>query len=303
MRILLTGVTGFIGQAIALHLRSKNHEIFGVHARYRKPESGQNFNNIVADLGSISTVEKLYTEIPPCDAVIHAAASLNMDLFANDVAHINCAGVQNILWLASQWQCQSFVFLSSVPVIGVPLVLPIDEEHPARPTTAYHASKLFGEQLVRLAAVKGLNAVSLRLPAPVGPGMPDNRLLSVLVRHALNNEKIELQGQGSRQQNYIDIRDIARAAELCLRNQVSGVFNIASASCISNIDLARRCIERCQSRSEIVFNGLPDAEEGYIWDVSIEKARNELGYTPQYSIDAAIDSAIADLQKDLNSRT
>jgi nucleoside-diphosphate-sugar epimerase len=167
-----------------------------------------------------------------------------------------------------------------------------------RPETAYHASKHFGEQLVRLAATQGLNAVSLRLPAPVGPGMPKNRLLTSLVRRALSNEPIELIGQGTRQQNYIDIRDIAQAVLLCLEKQVSGVFNIASASCISNLDLARRCIALCSSLSEIVFSSRSDIEEGFVWDVSIEKARKELGYIPKYLIDAAIESAIVDTHKD-----
>jgi nucleoside-diphosphate-sugar epimerase len=113
----------------------------------------------------------------------------------------------------------------------------------------------------------------------------------------MNNKKIEIAGQGSRKQNYIDIRDIARAVELSLENHVSGIFNIASTGCISNLDLARRCVELCDSRSEIEFSGRTDAEEGYVWDVSIEKARKKLCFTPLYTIDAAIYAAIDDLKK------
>jgi nucleoside-diphosphate-sugar epimerase len=302
MRLLLTGVTGFVGEAIASHLYSKGHEIFGVHARYRETKLHEKYKMTLADVGSLGVVEKLRQEIPQCDAVIHAAASLNMDLFAIDVVLTNCLGVHNMLSLASQWGCKRFVFLSSLPVIGVPKILPIDEEHPTNPATSYHASKLFGEQLVGLAALRGLNSVSLRLSAPVGPGMPKGRLLNVLVSRAVNSEIIELQGHGTRQQNYVDVRDISSAVELCLENPISGVFNIASASCISNIDLALRCIDRCHSGSEIVFTGVTDLEEGYIWAVSIEKARNKLGYVPQYGIDEAIDAAVADLRKDKGSK-
>jgi len=298
MKILVTGASGFIGGAICDQLLAKGHDLIGLHGHARADDAKRPYRVIVADIGDIAAIKRLSEEIDPCDAIIHAAAALNNGLFALEVISANCQGVQNMLWLALQWHSSHFVFLSGVPVIGKPQILPIDEEHPTRPETAYHASKLFGEQLVRLAALQGLNAVSLRVPAPVGPGIPENRLLTVLVRRSLNNETIELAGQGSRQQNYIDVCDIARAAELCLENQVSGEFNIASTSCISNLDLAHRCIERCHSKSEIVFNGRTDAEEGYIWDVSIEKARKELGFIPQYTIDMAIDAAIAGLQED-----
>ena len=194
------------------------------------------------------------------------------------------------------------MFLSSLPVIGVPKFLPITEEHSTLPLTAYHASKLFGEQLVRLAEAHGVMGSSLRLTAPVGPRMPINRLLAVLVNRALNNAPLELSGFGSRKQNYIDVRDIARASELCLKNNTSGVFNIAAATCISNLELARRCIARCNSTSNVIFSGCTDPEEGFLWDVSIEKAKNEFGFIPQFDIDDAIAAAIADIGRDENYR-
>jgi nucleoside-diphosphate-sugar epimerase len=276
---------------------AKGHHIIGLHNQSRADDASRPYRVIVADISDAADTKRLHEEIGHCDAIIHAAATLNMDLYSSEVIRANCLGVQNMLWLAAQCVSTHFVFLSSLPLIGTPQIQPIDEEHPTRPATAYHASKLFGEQLVGIAASQGINAVSLRLPAPVGPGMPKNRLLSVLVRRALNHETIELSGQGTRQQNYIDIRDIAQAVQLCLENQLSGVFNIASVSCISNLDLARRCIELCRSTSVIAFNGKSDVEDGYVWDVSIEKARKELGYNPQYVIDAAIEAAIVDLNK------
>lgn len=297
MRVLLTGASGFIGGAISTHLISEGHEVVGLNAHARPSPSVKEVPGVAMDISSIDAVTSLSSGIEPCDAIIHAAASLNMNLFAAEISRVNCLGLQNMLWLATQWRCPKFVFLSSLPVIGVPKFLPITEVHPVQPRTAYHASKLFGEQLVRLAGEHGVMGVSLRLTAPVGPQMPKNRLLAVLVNRALKNTPLEISGSGSRKQNYVDVRDIALATDLCLKTDSSGVFNIASDTCISNLELARRCIARCNSTSSVLFNGYEDMEEGFSWDVSIEKAKNELGFNPQFDIDDAIAAAIMDIDQ------
>lgn len=300
MRVLLTGASGFIGGAITNHLVSEGHEVVGLHAHPCPWLASKRVADIVTDIASTGEMESLSKEIDPCDAIIHTAASLNKNLFATEVSRVNCSGLQNLLWLATKWRCPKFVFMSSLPVIGVPKFLPITEGHPSQPLTAYHASKLLGEQLVHLAEAYGVMGTSLRLTAPVGPRMPKNRLLAVLVDRSLNNAPLELSGFGSRKQNYIDVRDIARATELCLKKNTSGVFNIAAATCISNLELARCCIARCNSTSKVLFSGRTDPEEGFSWDVSIEKAKNELGFIPQFDIDDAIAAAIDDIGRDGN---
>lgn len=297
MRILLTGSTGFVGNAIAAHLRTKGHQVVGVHLRTRSTPANEELQDVLMDIGSFSAVEKLCTDTVPCDTVIHAAASLDMNLFADSVTHVNCSGVRNMLWLAKQWRSRKFVFLSSLPVIGVPRQLPVTEMHPTEPLTAYHASKLFGEQLVRLAEAQGVPGVTLRLTAPVGPCMPRGRLLPVLIARALSQAPLDLCGTGSRKQNYIDVRDVANVIELCLNRNVGGLFNVASNTCISNLELARKCISRCCSSSQVVFNGREDPEEGLTWDVSIDKAKQQLGFIPRFDIDDAISAVMADIER------
>jgi nucleoside-diphosphate-sugar epimerase len=59
--------------------------------------------------------------------------------------------------------------------------------------------------------------------------------------------------------------------------------------------LARRCIERCNSTSHVRFSGRTDPEDGFSWDVSIKKAKHELGFMPRFDIDDAIAAAIAEI--------
>lgn len=293
MKILVTGSNGFIGRAISLELVRAGHDVVGL--RSCEPPCSNDLGSAfkVADITDRAALETLSSAIDPCDAIIHAAATLKKELLAPEVSLVNCLGTQNVLWLARQWQCEQFIYISGVSVIGKPQYSPITEDHPVCPTSAYLASKLYGEELVRLVAASGLNGVSLRVTAPVGPGMPHNRLLTTLARRAMNNDVIELRGQGTRRQNYVDVRDIARAVVMCLTRQVSGVFNIAGDYTISNLELARMCVAQCGSSSEIVFDGQADPEDTYDWNVSSEKARSVLGYQPNYTIDDAIAAAFA----------
>lgn len=295
----MTGVTGFIGSAITRHLALIGHSVVGLHSNSVTRINNQEIAEQIVDVASNKAISLFSNEIEPCDAIIHCAALLDKELFAAKMLSVNCNGIQNMLWLSNKWKCREFVFLSSLPVIGVPKYIPVTEEHPAYPCTAYHASKLFGEHLVDIASELGVLGVSLRVTAPVGPRMPKNRLLPVLVDRALRNNPIELSGTGSRIQNYVDVRDVAQAVSLCLEEQVSGVFNIAGKTCISNIELAEQCVTQCESNSKILFSGQPDPEEDFIWDVSIEKARDELGYNPQYSINDAIQTSIDDVRSEV----
>lgn len=197
--------------------------------------------------------------------------------------------------LARLWGVRSLVYLSSLPVIGKPVSLPISEEHPVAPATTYHASKLYGEHLAAQLRTAGVKVATLRLTSPVGPGMPRDRIFSVFVKRALGAENLTVAGQGTRSQNYVDVRDVAVAVERCCTENGDGLYNIGGSRAVSNLELANLCVEVCRSRSVIALSGQPDAEEGIVWDVSIAKAGSHIGYTPVFSLIDSIRDLAAEL--------
>ncbi|MDQ6832940.1 MAG: hypothetical protein M3008_06040, partial [Chloroflexota bacterium] len=122
----------------------------------------------------------------------------------------------------------------------------------------------------------------------VGPGMPTNRIFSVFVARARANQPLQLAGEGTRRQNYVDVRDVAIVAEQCARERITGLFNIAGARSISNHELAQACVRTLESSSPIVFTGQPDREEGIAWEVSNARATERFGYAPRYDVAASI---------------
>ena len=230
-----------------------------------------------ADIGE-PALDTVRAAIRPCEAVVHAAAALDQDPSSLALSRVNGFGTQQVLALARDWQAR-FVFISSIGVLGRPSPLPLSEDLPPRPETAYHASKLFGEQLTLLTL--GPVATVLRLTSPLGPGLDPSRLAAAFARRAVAGEPLLIRGRGTRAQNFVDVRDIAEAVELTLRRQAEGIVNVAGRRSVTTQQLALLCRECLGSGSEIRFDGRPDPEDDLCWDVPIEKAWRRLGWQPQ----------------------
>lgn len=282
MRVFVTGVTGQVGRGIAAHLADQGCHVTGMSRRFR-PVPGLS-QHVEACLGSENAVDLVREALQPCEAIVHTAAAMSHDNYDPSIALTNCLGTQQVIKLGSMWSASQLVFISSIQVIGRPQQHPITEEHPTQPATAYHASKLYGEQLMRLAEGSGCRAASLRITSPSGPGTPENRILSVFVARAAAGALLQVLGQGTRKQNYVDVRDLALAVESCLTRRASGIYNVAAAESISNYELAQTCIAELSSSSGVEFVGKPDPEEGTVWEVSVAKAFRDLGYRPRLTI-------------------
>ncbi len=292
MRVLVTGASGHVGGAIAAELVGRGMDVVALD---RRPSGVPGLaEQITMDLSASEADVRLLANTVPCSVIVHAAASLDMAPYATEVSATNCLGTHQLLRCARDWAAEQFIFLSSVPVIGEPRVRPITEEHPVLPLTAYHASKLYGEHLVRLAAPDIPATASLRLTAPVGPGMPAGRIVHAFVQRALAGEPLTLFGKGTRRQNYVDVRDLARAVAACIQERPSGVFNVASDECVSNLELAERCVRVLDSPSQVEFADRDDPEDGVVWDVSIAKARDAFGYEPQFSLEDSLKAVAAE---------
>jgi UDP-glucose 4-epimerase len=294
LRVLVTGASGFVGGAMVERLAAEGHRVVALTRRADGPPAG--VERVVADLAAHPEHDLVPTGVEACEAIVHAAAAITYDPHAPELSLVNCLGTQRVVALAERWGVRSLIYISSVPVIGTPRRLPVDEDHPVDPPTAYHASKLHGERLVELARGRGLSAATLRLTAPVGPGMPDGRILSVWVRRALGGEPLELAGDGGRRQDYVDVRDVAAGVAACLRSEAAGLFNVASGRAVSNRELADLVLAECGSSSSVGPTGRPDPDEHVSWEVSIERAAAAFGYAPQHDLRDSIAAVAAELR-------
>jgi len=294
MTVLITGGSGFIGQNVIKHFIQRHWDITNVSRTHVELQGLK--DQVAIDLGKENFVEKIQRNVSPCEYIIHCAANIDYNFDNPQVSSVNCLGFHQILQLARLWNVKSVVYLSSIGVIGTPFLHPITELHPPNPKTAYHASKLYGEYLGLIANTTGVPCAILRISSPIGPGMPKKKIVSTFISRACENKPLEILGNGTRKQNYVDVRDISSAIEQCLTKSAHGIYNIGGSRCISNLDLAKECIITLNSTSTIKYTNMIDVEEGIVWDISIEKAKRDLAYCPIYTLKQSISDISVDYE-------
>ena len=255
----------------------------------RNKESRANTDKYYCCDMSSPDVEKVFKS-EKIDAVVHLAADMRREPYTVDVIMHNCVGTERILKLCVQYGINIFTELSSLPVIGSPAEHPVTEDHPLRPYSVYHITKVMEEMLAEYTSdTFGIRTSSFRISAPVGTGMNPRTIFSVFVENAVNDRPLVLMGKGGRKQTYIHVLDIAKALYLAVNNDnARGVYNLSSHNFLSNRELAERIVEVTHSQSRIVYSDTEDPEEDKVWDVSLERIRNDLGFEPEVSIDTAI---------------
>lgn len=281
-KVLVTGATGFIGKYAIRKLLDSGYEVVAI-VRKKSTDLGRDVSVIEADISDEKMMQNVATRVKQCDIVIHMAANLDMKGHDETIS-VNCIGTYHLIRLAELLLAEKFIYISSIPVIGVPRVLPITEEHPVEPKTLYHISKYMGEQMVQALCPSAMQKIILRIPSPIGVGMNEKNYLSFLLKRCRKNELIEVYGQGMRRQNYIDVRDIASAILHAVQGREQGLFLIGGKQDITNRELAFLCKEVTESQSEIIWGRREDPEEENQWIISIQKAQSQLNFVPEYDI-------------------
>jgi len=286
--ILITGSNGFIGSHVAEYFRQRGWFTIGL-GRKDAPvaEVDQYCQCDLATNDIFGIFDRC--QIDRLDAVVHLAADMRHEPDTVDVVLNNCGGTQRLLEMCRERAVGVFVQLSSLPVIGRPVRHPIEEDHPLKPPTVYHVTKLTQEMLAEYARYTfGLRTMSFRISAPVGTGMNPKTIFPTFVRNTMNGTDITLLGKGTRRQTYVHVRDISQAILKGIESDVYGVFNLASDNCLSNYELACRCCDLLHSKSRILFSDREDPADEFVWDVSLKKIRESIGYEPEVGIDEAI---------------
>lgn len=264
---------------------NSQYELVGVGRAEQSAVSG-----ILYVKADISNREELFAhvkeQVESVDVIIHAAAEISNDVQA--LYQANCLGTQNVVDLAKELHCKQFIYISSVPVTGFPIQIPVTEDHPVNPSTIYHYTKYFGEMIVAQLNKENVQYLNFRIPSPVGAEMPGNKIFSVFVRKSMQQEEIDIYGDGQRIQNYLDVRDLVCAVKKGLDSDCRGTYNIIGNS-ISDFDLAKSCVSYFHSCGRIRIKKENVVENTEKWLLSGNKAKKDFDYVPCYSIEDSIE--------------
>lgn len=290
MKITIFGGGGFIGSNIADRLLKEGHELrFFERSRvepYRQFTDDESVEWLTGDLMSVHDVIKA---IEGVDVVLHLV-STTLPKNSNDDpiydVQSNLVATLQLLNAMVAKQVRKIVFISSGgTVYGNPTYLPIDENHPTEPRVSYGITKLAIEKyLLLFQDLYGIKASILRVANPYGERQrieTAQGAVGVFLSKALQNQPIEIWGDGSVTRDYIYIGDVAEAfAKVVDYEGEYSVFNISSGvgtSLNEMISLLEQLLGR-----EVIRHYQP----GRLFDVPISVldnslARQELCWVPQ----------------------
>ena len=152
MRIALTGSSGKLGTVVLRELRAAGHDVVGLDVVGTR---GPGFLQVdLTDYGQVvDALKGVHGESGGFDAVVHLAA-IPAPGIRSDIATFrnNMLTTFDVFWAAVGLGIRRIVYASSETVLGLPFdvpppYIPVDEEYPARPESAYSLVKHLEEQL------------------------------------------------------------------------------------------------------------------------------------------------------------
>jgi UDP-glucose 4-epimerase len=214
-KILITGITGFLGNALVQLLVNTDCEIRGL-SRQGFPSSS-NIQMLQGDISESAVWEMALQEV---DIVFHLAAQTSLDFAEKNKEtdyRANVLPMARLLETVKKTKKRiSVIFSGTSTQAGMPEYLPLDEKHPDRPITIYDTHKLLAENLLKEAAHRGeIFGVSLRLCNIFGPGPnpqgADRGILNRAIRDALSGKSLGWFESHDFVRDYLYISDAARA--------------------------------------------------------------------------------------------
>lgn len=272
---LVTGANGLIGSHLCERLLDDGHALVRT--------SRQN-----CDIRDPEAVNRIFSSVPaPVDVVFHLAACLPHSA-QQDYYESNVVGTKNLLATAREAGVKTFIYASSMSVYhSPPMYLPVPETHPVvlnlgckTDQVGYGLSKLRGELLCKRPATSdGIRTVILRFASVYGVG-DTARVTAKLMKAALENETLWVDGSGQQSSDFVYVDDAVRGILSAWELGVDkDVYNIGSGQETSIQRLAEEIVRVTRSGSKIRRSGHKPRKQ-YRFAADITRARKALGYDP-----------------------
>jgi dTDP-glucose 4,6-dehydratase len=307
MNVVITGGAGFLGSNLCDRLLGLGHQVICL-------------DNLIT--GSIDNISHLMgnerfrfvkhdvTEYifigEPVDAVLHFASPASPRDYLElpiQTLKVGALGTHKTLGLAKAKRCR-FLLASTSETYGDPLVNPQPETYwgnvnPIGLRGVYDEAKRFAEALaMAYHRTHGVDSRIVRIFNTYGPRMRprDGRVVSNFIVQALQGEPLTVYGTGKQTRSFCYVDDevdgIVRLLVAEDSEDIHLPVNIGNPHELAVEEIARKIIELTSSRSQIVYEPLPE-DDPKVRRPDISRAERLLGWSPRVPLEEGLTKTIA----------
>ena len=316
MTTLITGGTGFVGANLVKDLASNGHTV--VSMDLSAPDSlmhnfisevASNISFVTGDILDQQFLDNIQSTYK-IDRIIHAAVytvnQLNLEIErSREIIDINVMGTTNLLELARKAKVKRFLYISSGAAYGLAEEpdQTFNETSIPQPDFLYGITKYTSELLTRrYSELYGFSSASIRLSTPFGPmeRVTNHRgVMSVFhqwTRSAIKGNAIEVSNPHTGR-DYTYISDIADGVRTVLDapELAHDLFNVTAGRWIRYSEILeslRRIIPTVDITVTNSENSVGRSSEPSRGPLSGHRLTEDLGWTPQYDLDAGLNDYI-----------
>lgn len=284
MIILLTGSSGFIGNAILKNLICNGHIVY-CYKRLNSFKEEVLSKNIIYITDN--ELEKLDQQI---DVFIHAAwgGTRGIKREDEDIQKQNIRNLYSVLKYAKKLKVKTIMSFGSQAEYGN--IDKIVQDINFEPVSYYGIYKIKAKEIInKFCSENSIRFVWLRLFSVYGQGDYENSLINSVIKKMKVNEPIDLT-ECLQYWDYLNINDFLDVLNIFIHsNSLSGEFNIAygeSKKLREYIEIIKKMLN---SKSSLNYGAIKYPESGYTnLIVSIEKLTEITGWKPKISFENGV---------------
>ena len=304
-RYLVTGGAGFIGSNIVEALLREKHRVRVLdNLSTGKRENLAFAEDLCKEADQLELLEGDIRDYDTCraavrgvDYVIHQAALPSVPRSVEDPVTsnaVNVTGTLNLLWTAKEAGAKRFVYASSSSVYGNAPTLPKHEAMKPGPLSPYAVGKLTGEYYcMNFFSLYGFETVALRYFNVFGPRQdPESQYAAVIPKFitALDEGRSPtIYGDGEQSRDFTFVKNVVEVNLLAARatGLTQRIFNVACGERVTLNELLEQLQKLCGTEIEPVFEASRAGDVKHSL-ADIELAKEELGFTPRFSLEEGL---------------
>lgn len=310
MKILVTGGCGFIGSHFVRHLLTRRPRARIVNLdKLTYAGLGRNLKGLPRDQkrryqlvrGDIVDRRKVLSLMKKhrFDAVVNFAAETHVDrsiVDATPFLKTNVIGTQVLLECARQTGIKKFLQISTDEVYGtLGKRGKFSEVDPLRPNSPYSASKAAADLCCRAAhETFGQWVMVTRCSNNYGPYQFPEKLIPLMVTHALQDKPLPVYGDGKYVRDWIYAEDHAAALlRVVERGKPGEIYNIGGGEERQNLQIVRGILRMLGKPDSLIRHVRDRLGHDRRYAIDSRKIRRELGWKPAHCFEDGIEETVA----------